>query len=238
MQNRDPLDADPTLANRFLTHQLSQAERALVEAELRSNPDFIDDLEAAARFKIGLQKLREAGELDSLLVPRHTRRPSPLRGLAFAVAAMALVVVGAVLVRLAAAPVMIAASIEELAPGQAASLPLSRTYSVMRRRTLADRVSIQRPATRQALKLRILPQPEIQPPYRISIATVEAQAGAAPLGTAVVESADGDGLVTVFVDSARLAPGSYVLVISQAAGSAAARGATLMDSYLLEVGAE
>ena len=233
MQNEDPLDADPTLANRFLAHQLSESERALIEAELRSNPDLIEELEAAARFKIGLQRLRDAGELDGLLAPRGSSWLRSLRGSAFAVAAVALVVVGAVLVRLSTVPMALAASAAELAPGKTADLPVSRTYLVIRRRALAERVSIDLPATRQAIKLRIQPRPEVRAPYRVAITPVPGRGAATVAGVAVIETADRDGLVSVFADSARLRSGSYLLVISAASSPGAAP-----DSYLLEVLAE
>jgi hypothetical protein len=58
---------DPTQASRYLADQLTEAECAEYEARFIKDPEAIAELEATARFKIGLQRLRRSGELSALL---------------------------------------------------------------------------------------------------------------------------------------------------------------------------
>src|SRR5262249_37968305 len=62
-----PLIDDPTRASRYLADQLSEAECAEYEARITEDPDTVAELEATARLKIGLQRLRRSGELSALI---------------------------------------------------------------------------------------------------------------------------------------------------------------------------
>jgi len=55
---------DPTRASRYLADQLSDAECAEYEARFTEDPDAVAELEATARLKIGLERLRRNGELS------------------------------------------------------------------------------------------------------------------------------------------------------------------------------
>ena len=66
---------DHHIAARYLADQLSDADREAFETYYVEHPDVLRDLEAAARMKVGLAQLREAGELDALMIAR-TWRPN------------------------------------------------------------------------------------------------------------------------------------------------------------------
>src|SRR6185312_10018094 len=78
-------DDDPTIASRYLAGQLTDAERAAYEAELEKDSKALRELEATARLKVGLERLRETGQLDEVLRPTSTGRQL-LVGLAATVA--------------------------------------------------------------------------------------------------------------------------------------------------------
>ena len=67
-------DDDPTIASRYLAGQLTDAERAAYEAELEKDSKALRELEATARLKVGLERLRETGQLDDMLRPTSTGR--------------------------------------------------------------------------------------------------------------------------------------------------------------------
>src|SRR5690242_16901125 len=77
---------DPTLAGRYLADQLSEPERGEYETLVVSDAEVVAELEATARLKVGLERLRETGELQSLL-----QRPSR-SGVSYLLASAALVV--------------------------------------------------------------------------------------------------------------------------------------------------
>ena len=65
--------------------ELTDDEREAFEAYYLEHPDVVPELEAAARFKVGLMKLRDTGELSKLL-QREQRRQWPYFAAAAAVA--------------------------------------------------------------------------------------------------------------------------------------------------------
>src|ERR1700704_5172165 len=76
---------DPTRASRYLADQLSEAECAEYGARFIADPDAVAELEAAARLKIGLERLRRNGELSDLIA--GTGAPHPNRTWMLAMAA-------------------------------------------------------------------------------------------------------------------------------------------------------
>src|SRR3984885_1843085 len=85
------LIADPTRASRYLADQLTDAECAEYEARFVEDPDAVAELEATARLKIGLQRLRRNGELGELIA--GTAAPHPTRTWMLAMAASIVAVV-------------------------------------------------------------------------------------------------------------------------------------------------
>src|SRR5688572_1660911 len=144
--SRLPTD-DPTMANRYLADQLTEAERQELEARLVEDPGVLRELEATARFKLGLLKLRETGRLDELAAPRSWRRPPWLLNVA---AAAAILLLGIGLLRWnMEPPPMIASELSSLLDSEGNRLPLSRAYAVMRKRGPAYDAVIELPASQQ-----------------------------------------------------------------------------------------
>src|SRR5689334_15311794 len=83
---------DPTKASRYLADQLSEAECAEYEARFTHDPDAIAELEATARLKIGLQRLRRSGELSELIAAGSPAGPTRTWMLAMAASVVAVVI--------------------------------------------------------------------------------------------------------------------------------------------------
>jgi hypothetical protein len=200
-----------TLTGRYLAGQLSDEESAAFEARFQHDPAVLRELEATARLKLGLRKLRERGELDALLEPAPWWQQA--RPLLATAAALAIVVLGVMLVRpMRAAHPLLAASITSLVDQQGSVLPVTRTLAVFRRRVEAYDAVIESDPAAGAVELRVLPETVAQSRrYRVTLSRVT-DAGlvttVASLGD--LQPAD-DGFVTMFVDRSRLSPGRYRL---------------------------
>lgn len=203
--------SDPTVVNRYLSDQLTDVERRAFEEQLQSDPDAVSELEATARLKVGLAKLREAGELDASLQPRPSSRV-----IVFATAAaLALLIATVTLVELRTAPPLLVASAAALADRSNRPLPIATTLAIFRKRSQAYDAVIELPASRQGIELRVLPDPNIQrPPYQVSISLLRDGGSAELAGSLTGLQPGDDGFVTIFADSARLTPGDYRLVVS------------------------
>lgn len=204
---------DHHVVARYLADRLSDEERAAFEAYYLEHPDVVQELEAAARFKVGLMKLRDSGELDRLLQPH--KRPQ-WHYIAAAAAAVALVVGAFLLVdRTPAARPILAATIEALHGTNGSPPTLAREYAVLRTRGSAVDAEIRLPAEGEALELRVLPEFTARPErYRVRLFRMSADdslQSVAELGGLVPEP---DNFVSIFVDGARLQPGPYRLAIA------------------------
>jgi hypothetical protein len=221
---------DATLANRYLAGQLSEPERAAVETELVSNPDALRELEATARLKVGLEKLRETGELDVLLRPEQNWRSPFVMALA---AGLGVLVIGAFLVRgmmtETRAPIL-ASAVASLVDPSGNALPVARTFAVFRKRVEAYDAVIERPSSRQAIEIRVLPETVATPPsYRVALSRLRDDETLEPVATVEGVQPGEDGFLSVFADSTGLAPGRYRLTVL-GGGSM-----TTPDTYLIKV---
>lgn len=226
----NPLRDDATLANRFLAGQVSDTERAAMEAALVENPEALRELEATARLKVGLEKLREKGELDALLRPDPAWRSPVVMGLA---AALGVLVIGVLLVRgvmqESAAPIL-ASAVSRLVDTSGDTLSVSRTFAVYRKRVEAYDAVIERPASRQAIEIRVLPETVATPAsYNVSISRLRDDDTLEPLATVEGVQPGEDGFLSVFADSNGLTSGRYRLTV-MGDGSAASP-----DTYLIKV---
>jgi hypothetical protein len=222
---------DPTVVGRYLAGQLSDAERAAFEERLERDPAVLHELEATARLKVGLAKLRETGELDALLAPP----PWYQRNLTLATAAMlAIVVLGVLLVRLgpvSSQPPLLAASAGSLVDQQGSALAITSTLAVFRKRVDADDAIIESSPTAAAVELRVLPDTKAESGlYEMTLSRIDEDGSLAEVASlADLRPAD-DGFVTLFIDRSRLEPGRYRLdVLAEGRGSGAA------DSFVLRV---
>jgi hypothetical protein len=234
------LHNDGTLANRYLAEDLTEAELSAYEAYLVQNPEALRELEATARLKVGLHRLREAGELRSLVSER-----SFLRGpLSIALAAgIAAIVVGFGLWRpglRTAQPPMLASSLVALVDQSGHMLPLGGTQAVFRKRDTAYDAVVALPAARSAINIRVLPDlndevggsrsPSDAGPYVLSISRLRDDDSATPIASISQLQPSKDGFVDVYVDSRQLPAGRYRLTLQQA------NSGQESESFVIEVG--
>lgn len=210
----EALNLDPTIASRYLADQLTDSERDAFEAALARDPAVLRELEATARFKIGLQRLRAGGQLDELLRESPLRRPRNWLAVAAAVVGLAM---GIAFWRLASEPVgrpFLAATLSALPDETGHPLPLSGAHVVFRTRAETF-TRIELPPTRSAIELRVFPELATQPRnYRASLMRYPRMASGEPAAVLRGLHSDHDGFVHLYVDSAKLTAGRYRLVLS------------------------
>jgi hypothetical protein len=226
---------DLTTTGRYLAGQLSREEREAFEEQFRRDPDAMQTLEATARLKVGLAKLRERGELDELLTPDPWYR----RGFTWAAAAMiAIAALGIMLTRQDSMPSrhqLVASSLAALVGPTGVSLPVTAKLAVFRKRASSPDAVIETSSSRVgAIEMRVLPETAVNShEYKVTLARV-ADNGSALTPVAVVDDlrpAD-DGFVTLFIDSSQLRAGQYRLDI---AGEVPAGSVAPSDTFLIRV---
>ncbi len=139
---------DPTMAGRYLADQLSDAERDAFEASLLQNPGVAQELEATARLKVGMERLRESGELDKIVRARpFFERP----GFFAAAASIGVLAIGLVFVRWqgASEPSMLASTASELIDASGKVLAVGSTPPMLRVRSEKYDAEIELPVERQ-----------------------------------------------------------------------------------------
>jgi hypothetical protein len=217
---------DHHVVARYLADQLPDLEREAFEAYCLEHADIVQELEAAARFKVGLLQLQDARKLEQLMRPAPWFRQR--RNLAVA-AAIAIVAVGLSLFYLRS-PVMqpmLAAASSKLADRYGDPLPIAATYMILRARGSSYDAEIELPDRPQSIELCVLPEVEAQPPrYRIMLASIADDESLHEIGTLTGLAPAADGFVRVFLNSSRLAAGRYQLVLAGDAGTSAADGAS------------
>ena len=204
---------DNHVVARYLADRLTDEEREAFEAYYLEHPDVVQELEAAARFKVGLMKLRDTGELEQLL--QRARRPQ--WHYFAAAAAIAALAIGAFLIvdRAPSTHPILAATVDTLRGVGGNPPTLTREYAVLRTRGSAIDAEIPLPPPGEALELRVLPEFTPRPMhYRVELFRVSADdslQSVAELGGLTPEA---DSFVSLFVDHMRLRPGQYRLTIT------------------------
>lgn len=213
MMNRQYIEAQHVLT-RYLAGQLSEAEREAFETYYVEHPQVLQELELAAKLKLGLALMEDSGELAA--APRRYRLPG------LAAAALVLVVIAAAIwfARPGPAPVL-AASLSSLAQFRDARLTTAATYTIERTRSRGFDARFELPIESRALRLRVLPEHPSSSTYGLRLNVLPA--GAAPREIATVRGlrADADGMVSAYLDSRRLAPGGYEIILSADSSSEA-----------------
>jgi hypothetical protein len=204
--------SDPTLAGRYLADQLSEPELGEYEALVLNDAQVVAELEATARLKVGLGRLRETGELQRLL-QRRSRS-----GLSYILAAAAVVV--AVVIglgtwlprRLPGVPVVVE-SAAALRNASGASLQVGSTVAVFHKRAGAADGVIEKGAAGTGIAIRVLPS-VTSPSGRYHLWLSRVRPGESPASVAELEAVAGaDGFVSVYADASRLTPGRYRLTL-------------------------
>jgi hypothetical protein len=229
---------DPTRASRYLADQLSEAECAEYEARLTKDPETVAELEATARLKIGLHRLRQSGELSELIAGTGASGPNRTWMLAMA-AGIAAVVIGVSLwfPRLHAPSVPVLASAATgFSDRNGHGLSVLSTTPLFRTRAERYDAVIDLPATRGAIRLRVLPStPADSAHYQAALARITDDDSPEPAITvgSLKPSAE-DGFVDVYADSSLLSPGRYRLTLTRETGGSA-NGES--DSFVIKVNA-
>lgn len=198
---------DHHIVARYLADRLPEPEREAFEAYYLEHPEVLQEIEAAARFKSGLAQLRDSGELEALL------KPSPWyarwRNLAFAAAAV--LAIGVAFYNRTPTPPLLGATLAALGgPSTIAS-----SHAVVRRRGSPFDAEITLPAAGGAIELRVLPEfgaPNSR--YRVSLARIEADDAKQSLAEIDQLPASDDGMVTLYINASRMAPGDYDVTIA------------------------
>ena len=220
---------DHHVVARYLADQLPAAERQAFEACYLEDPDLVKEMEAAARLKVGLMQLREAGEIDRLMQPAP---PGWLRPVA---AAAAVAIVGIALATFLLpqpAPVLVASS-STLVNRRGDALPVAATYTILRTRGASYDAEVDLPNTPHSIELRVLPEHEARPSrYRILFAQLNEGDEARELASIGGLEPAQDGFVSVALNSERLKAGRYRLSLS---GDTDTTAATLVSTFLIQV---
>ena len=205
------LNSDPTTASRYLADQLTDTEREAFEAALERDPDVLRELEATARFKMGLHQLRAKGELDELL------RSQPAWPWIAMAATLGGIVIGVALWRLAPGPSagpLLAATASAFSNDAGHPLPLSGAFVVYRTRGSSS-TNIELPSNRAAIELRVFPELTPQPPsYSARLSPLASNGSAPPTEALRGIVPDQEGFVHLYVDSSSLTVGRYQLVLN------------------------
>jgi hypothetical protein len=215
MKVQNTFKDDPTMANRYLADQLSDAEREAFEASLLQNPEITQELEATARMKVGMERLRESGELDKIVRARpFFERPQFLA----AAASIGVLAIGLMFVRWQSAsePSMLASTASGFIDASGKALSVGLTLPMLRTRSENYDAEIKLPVERQALKLRLLPSAPGGAAEKYSVSLAHLKNDGSTETVAVVKDLRPaqDGFISVFADSASLRPGRYQLIVT------------------------
>jgi hypothetical protein len=229
---------DPTKASRYLADQLSEAECAEYEARFTHDPEAIAELEATARLKIGLQRLRRSGELSELIAAGSPAGPTRTWMLAMAASVVA-VVIGVSLwfprSHVSSRPVLAAAS-SAFTDRSGHGLSVLATTPLFRTRAERYDAVIDLPATRGAIRLRVLPStPADTAHYQAALTRIkDDDTSEPPIAVGNLRPSSEDGFVDVYADSSLLSPGRYRLTLTREV-DASASGES--DTFVIKVNA-
>jgi hypothetical protein len=243
MTKMQSLIDDPTRASRYLADQLSDTECAEYEARFIADPDTIAELEATARLKIGLQRLRRNGELSELIAGNAAHAPNRTWLLAMA-ASIAAVAIGLSLwlprshTGSSSLPTL-AATAAAFTDRSGHSLSVLSTTPLFRTRAERYDAVIELPTTRGALKLRVLPSaPTDSAQYQAALARIkDDDTSEPPIAVSHLQPSAEDGFVDVYADSVLLSPGRYRLTLTREPGESAATATVESDTFVIKVNA-
>ena len=227
---------DPTRAGRYLAGQLSEADSAAYEAHFATDPEALAELEATARLKIGLQRLRSSGELSELLTAAPTGSHTRTWMLAMA-AGIAAAVIGVSLWFPRSGPLhspVLASAASVFKDRNGHGLSVIATAPMFRTRAEKYDAVIELPATRGAIRLRVLPStPANTAHYQASLSRI-ADDNSTERGVSLsdLRPSTDDGFVDVYADSSLLTPGRYQLILTRETGGA---GVGDSDTFVIKV---
>jgi len=204
--------SDPTLAGRYLANQLSEPERGEYEALVVSDAEIVAELEATARLKVGLERLRETGELQRLLQGRPRSRLSYMLAAAAVIVAVA-IGLGTWLPRRVPGVPVVVESAASLRNASGASIRVGTTVAVFHKRAGAADGVVEEGKAGTGVAIRVLPSVS-SPSGRYHVWLSRVRPGESPESVAELEAAaESDGFVSVYADASRLPPGRYKLTL-------------------------
>jgi hypothetical protein len=217
MQATTRIQDDAGLANRYLAGQLSASELETYERYLIDHPDAVQELEATARLKAGLAHLRDAGQIDVMLRRPSSAARSRTTMLAFA-ASVALIAIAVGLWRSAGLPdqgATLVATATQLIDGAGRPLVPGSSYALLRTRSSTYDALIELPPEPRAIELRVRPEAAASF-YSVALSQIRVDGSIPQIGNVTNLKPETDGFVRLFVDSARLEAGLYLVVITPA----------------------
>lgn len=212
---------DPTLAGRYLADQLTAEERQEYESALQRDPDLLAELEATARLKVGLARLRETGQLERL--PKASARWTLSRVLPLA-AGIGAVAIGIAVWHSPAPPAAssnwMARSPALLSSSAGRPLNLSTVVAVFRKRSDSLDAQAALPEGAGAVELRVLPTTPIPAArFRLQLAQIRDNNMQPVVGSVEGLAPAADGFVTAYADASHLSSGRYTLTLTAVSSS-------------------
>jgi hypothetical protein len=218
------------LIARYLAGQLPANESDAFERAVSEDPNLRDKTEQVLRFREGLARLRERGELDTLV-----RTPAPRRWLPYAVAAGVAVAALGILPWLNQPPplALLARSPSEFATRQLEPPPVLGSYVLARTRGGMALTDVGSGKTVGWIELRAVPS-VLSPGarYTVQVRHLDGPARGAIAGQIDRLSAAPDGYVTTYLNLHELEPGDYELSL---APSPAAATSLEADRFVIRV---
>jgi len=208
------------MISRYLAGQLPAKESDAFERALSEQPDLCNETDHVLRFKEGLARLHERGELDVLL-----QTPIPRRWLPYATAAITVIVALGTLLWFQVsirAPVVLALSPNEIPTRGHETTSILGSYMLARTRGGAPGAEVKAPQVPGAIELRVLPSglsPDVN--YRVRVSRLGGSANGTIIGQIDTGSAGPDGYVRIYLDSQQLMPGDYEVLLTPSANNMA-----------------
>jgi hypothetical protein len=201
---------DNHVVARYLADQLPENEREAFESYLAANPEIVDELEATARFKVGLAALADAGTLDNSLRRRRATWIRPALAVAAGVA-LAVVAVSLWLNRSQIEEPLMAALASELRGQNGNALPTVATQPLIRTRASEQDAVIQLPGNESALELRVLPEEESTGGFAVELFAVSDDQRERRVAALRRVKVTHTGFVVLYLRSSTVRPGNYRL---------------------------
>lgn len=199
---------------RYLAGRLPDGEGDAFEQYVSEHPEIYAEIEQTLRFKEGLARLLERGELNALL-----RAPAPRRWLPYAAAASVAAATVAALLWLqlrSPTPAMLFLSPTELAARHHQPIAVRGSYVLARTRGTASVTEVVLPTEPGAIELQVVPSGAAASRYSVALTRLDGPAGTASTGRIDAGGAGADGYVTIYVDSGQLTPGDYEVRLTPA----------------------
>jgi hypothetical protein len=211
---------DEHIVARYLADQLSPAEAEAFEAYYTQHPSMVREIEHTLRLREGLATLRDRNQLDALMKARRWRWAIPLS----IAAAAAVLVVGTWTWYGPSGGAPVAASLTELSAASQATLPLGGKYLLVRVRSgEAAPLQIPIPGARSAVELQVLPAGGAgSAPYHLTLDRLSSPGKPDRVGEISGLTPGADGLVSAWLDSARLRPGTHTVELTSQRADATA----------------